>query len=493
MKTTRLSLALLTLLIPPSLGFPEAAPADGPDPRVKPGATFTVGYPDLPETLAHTPSEMHISIPTDYDPARKHPLFLWINVGTGGAGDPKIAQDITENKHFVCVSLPLYRTAAGQAKPGISGIHLEASDVPLIWPAYQRMLDDLEKIVPNLHPTKRLAGGGSNGGHAIAFLINETQGGFQKRFGHYFFWEGGDHLQDFKSITGRPALFCWGETSGKSWLAPLATQARTAKVDVETIEMPKVGHVFPEEYYPKFRDWIERKMLYAGLKESSAALDTALKGHHPDAACRALRDVLENSDDSRPELAKAQEALKTLTADGAQALEKMKAQDQTAIAWRKFVKDWTPCPCTDAAREACAPLARKELEAASAKTGGSRTADLRRFLADWEGFPVRAEGLAAYDEDAKKALEAADVASQSVGARAAGLQRFLHDWPESPSAKTARERLEDLAASELEKLRALPKESKAKTEEFLKRFEGTRAAEQLKSHPVAIPEPKKKV
>lgn len=487
--TARWILGFLALL-PVVFGDPGLVrgEGEGQDPRVHPGAQFTVDYPDLPQTLACAPSVMHVFIPEDYDPARKHPLFLWLNVGTGPPGT-QIAQDITENKRFVCVSLPLYRTEAGMAKPGIQGIHLEDPDGPLIWAQYCRMLDDLDRIVPNLHPTRRLVGGGSNGAHAIGLLANLPDGGFRKRFHAYFLWEGGYTLRDFASISGRPLLACWGDRSLKDRLGALAAQARAAKVDVETIEMPGVGHEFPPEYYPKFRDWIDRKVVYGGLPEAAQALEAGWKAKRWDAACRALRDVLERADETRPEWGRAQEALKALSQEGARALDAMKAKEQSAVAWRRFARDWAPCPCAEEAREACLPLGQRDLEAARAQTGGYRVAALRKFLADWEGFPVREEALALYEEEAKKALETADVSARSASSRAPALQRFIREWKEVPSAADARERLEALAAAELEKLRAKP--SASRLEEFLKRFEGTRAAEEARRTPLAGKDPKK--
>ena len=46
------------------------------DPRVKPGQSFVVPFPGLPQTLGGKPSELHVYIPRKYDPARKHPLLL---------------------------------------------------------------------------------------------------------------------------------------------------------------------------------------------------------------------------------------------------------------------------------------------------------------------------------------------------------------------------------------------------------------------------------
>ncbi|MBI4230491.1 MAG: hypothetical protein HY608_06615 [Planctomycetes bacterium] len=455
---------------------PAAADPAGADPRVRAGNRFVVDYPGLPSTLARQPSAMHVSIPTNYDPNRQHPLLLWLNTGEGqpGLGD---ARGITGGTDFVCVSLPLYRTPEGMAKPGISGILLEETDLPLIWTQYRIMLGDLERMIPNLHPTMRVVGGGSNGAHAAGGLISGTEGEFCRRFHHALFWEGGYLLSDARPMAGGCMMFCWGANSQKARMSVQAKQAADAGVDVETIEMPGVGHDFPLEYHARFRDWLDRKILYAGLPEALQALRQAMGARRWGDALRAVRDVRGKAHVGRPERTEAEEAFGTLCNEGARALDTLKTGTPGPSEWCRFVQMWDSCPCADEARQIANPFAEQELEKILALAGRPRETGLRRYLETWIGFAACGRAREAFDADAAVAYEALTPRAPS-GSRPRALRQFIEGWNGSAAVERAREELEAIARAELDEILAItnPARQRHRLEAFARAFDGTDAA-----------------
>lgn len=253
---------------------------EGPDQRVKPGADFYVDYPDMPMTLASKTARMNIIIPKDYDPSKKYPLFLWLNGAKGGPSAHK-ANKISQEKRFICVSFPLFKesTRDGASVEGTSNIYMRQTDMKINWDNFKIMLNDLYKIVPNIDPDIRIAGGFSNGAHTIAYLLNGSDGEFQEHFTSYILWEGGDQLSNFKSIKDRALLLVWGEAA--SYGEKLKSKVKVAEgtgIKSKGISMPGIGHDCPvEDYADQVREWMCTHVLPAHLAQSVKSLINLLR------------------------------------------------------------------------------------------------------------------------------------------------------------------------------------------------------------------------
>ena len=59
-------------------------------PQLLPGSTFTVQFPEMPPTFCDlaekkdVKAQMTVFLPRNYDPQRKHPLFIFLNGSDGG-------------------------------------------------------------------------------------------------------------------------------------------------------------------------------------------------------------------------------------------------------------------------------------------------------------------------------------------------------------------------------------------------------------------------
>jgi predicted peptidase len=222
------------------------------------GETFTVQFPEMPPTFhaleqkKDAKAQMTVYLPTDYDPARKHALFIFLNGGDGGTGrDLGVARSLTEGKGFVCVSMPLFKAN------GSNGfVVLSAPDGRYMWPFFRTMLVKLEESVPNIDLAHRILGGFSNGAHATAALIDGTEGEVARRFSAFLFVEGGGKLQHYDFLKGKPFLMVSSNAKSRPRAQEICDTAKGAGAEA-TLVFHDVGkHDFPVGAYPAVREWL---------------------------------------------------------------------------------------------------------------------------------------------------------------------------------------------------------------------------------------------
>src|ERR1019366_10183114 len=78
-----------------------------PAPKLTPGSTFTITFPEMPPTFyarytqKDVKAQMTVFLPRNYNPGRKHPLLVFLNGGDGGIGsNPRVAPAPTEEEEF---------------------------------------------------------------------------------------------------------------------------------------------------------------------------------------------------------------------------------------------------------------------------------------------------------------------------------------------------------------------------------------------------------
>lgn len=257
MKITLQSLALaLVCLLFPVTGAPAA---EAPPMKLVPGAAFTIPFPELPPPFyalyqnKDVKTRMTVFLPRNYDPARKHPLLIFLGGGDGGdAGNPGVARALSEERDFICVALPLFREKVPPKEPGNdrARILLQEADAKYAWPFYKQMLAKLEAAVPNIDPARRVLGGFSNGAHMTAYLINQTDGEAAARFSAFILGDGGGGLKRFDLLKGKPLLEVCG-----LW-RPKPEKANEAGVKLTIHIMAERKHAFPASEYPVVRAWL---------------------------------------------------------------------------------------------------------------------------------------------------------------------------------------------------------------------------------------------
>jgi hypothetical protein len=452
-----------------------------PDARVKPGALIEVPFPDLPETLAKQPSKMLISIPQDYDAKKKVPLCLWLN---GSEGPPGIDRRGTGDNRFVVVSFPLYKIDVAKNNTGAELI-LDQNDMTKTWPIYKVMLAEVEKIVPNIHPELRYAGGYSNGAHCISMLINHTKE-FTDYFRDFDLLEGGVFLDNFKELKGRSMQIIYGDQSQqKSQLIRLADKAKSSGVTVDLIKVENTGHELKGDYTGKMHDWVYGAFLYRGLAENAKAMeDLANAGKFVD-SLRYYNKVIDAADESRTELAMAKKVFEKLSAAGDDATAKLlagKPSKANIKQWKQFVQDWIPCACIDKVKAACNEFGEGELADVVKQQGQMKTKSLAGFLDDWTGYAVYDKAVAALDTDAAKELEKASGTTPD-SAKVKALKKVMDAYARTPSADKAGKLIDEIADAELKKILDEKSASakKMKLQKFAKDYAGLAAGKRGKN------------
>ncbi len=204
-------------------------------------------------------AQMTVFLPSNYEPGGRFPLLIFLNGGDGGVGNELgVARSLSQGKDFVCVSMPLFKAAAykpGQTNAGI-GYVMVAEDGRRMWPFFKTMLAKVEELVPNIDPGHRILGGFSNGAHATAALLDESDGEIARRFSAFMFVEGGGKLKHYELLKGKPFLM----VSSNSKSFPRAQQIRDAAKAAGakgTMVFEDVSkHDFPVAAYPAVREWL---------------------------------------------------------------------------------------------------------------------------------------------------------------------------------------------------------------------------------------------
>jgi predicted esterase len=243
----------------------SARPAE-PAAKLIPGSTFAVQFPDMPPTFyavfqkTNVPAQMTVFLPTNFDPARKFPLFIFLNGWDGGVGgNPGVARSLCEGRDFVCVSVPLFKATNFQVtKPNApgAGFIMDAEDGKQMWSCFKTVLTKLDEMVPNIDPAHRILGGFSNGAHATAGLIDESDGEITRRFSAFLIVEGGGRLQHYELLKGKPFLMVSSNAKSRPRAQQICDAAKAAGAKA-TLVVEDVGkHDFPASAYPAVRQWL---------------------------------------------------------------------------------------------------------------------------------------------------------------------------------------------------------------------------------------------
>jgi hypothetical protein len=199
-------------------------------------------------------AQMTVFLPRNYDPGRRHPLLVFLNGGDGGIGsNPGVARALSEERDFVCVSVPLFKASDPKA---LGGYIMHDADARYMWPFLRTMLAKLDEVVPNVDPGNQVLGGFSNGAHASAGLIDESDGEIARRFSAFLFVEGGGRMKHFELLEGKPFLMVSSNAKSRLRAQQICDAAKAAGARA-TFVCEDVGkHDFPVSAYSAVREWL---------------------------------------------------------------------------------------------------------------------------------------------------------------------------------------------------------------------------------------------
>lgn len=230
-------------------------------PRLSPGSTFSVQFPEMPPTYwamataKKDPAQMSITLPNNYSPTGKFPLLVFLQGGSGGnGGQPAIVAAITEDRDFVCASMPLFKKIAPKDPGG--NVVMRDEDAQYMLPFFRTMLAKLFDVVPNIDKDHMTIGGSSNGAHATQGLIDESNGELAQQFSAFFFIEGGGRLKHYELLKGKPYLMVSSQTASKRRAQELCEQATAAGALTTFIFEDAGTHTIPMKAAPAMRAWL---------------------------------------------------------------------------------------------------------------------------------------------------------------------------------------------------------------------------------------------
>lgn len=238
----------------------------------KPDTILIFKFPTLPKTnycvaTGKLPTPMcSVYLPENYDEIKKIPVLLWIDGGTGGAGDcVKFVKEKVGANGIILINFPLFKTNIDPLLPDSSNhwtrFRIRNSDSETLWKSYKIMLDSLFSLFPQIDKTNAFMGGFSNGAHAIAILLNRPEHEITNYFNKFFFIEGGDGLEDYSVLKSRYVLYMQGtELSYPNWVKSYYLNAKKNKAKANFVYMKGAGHAFPKVYHKTFRKWISKTM-----------------------------------------------------------------------------------------------------------------------------------------------------------------------------------------------------------------------------------------
>jgi hypothetical protein len=237
-----------------------------PVPPLVPGGSTTLAFPELPATYYDLAMKrgadacLTVTLPSNYDPARQHPLLIFLGGGDGGpATNPAVARALTQGRDYVCVAMPLFKVTDPHGPGG--EIIMRDADAKYMWPFFRTMLARVEALVPNLDPAHRVLGGFSNGAHATQGLIDQSDGEIAQRFSAFVFVEGGGRLQHYELLKGRPFLMVSSNAKSRPRAEAICADAKAAGA-LTTLVFEDVGkHDFPASAYPAVREWLRGPAL----------------------------------------------------------------------------------------------------------------------------------------------------------------------------------------------------------------------------------------
>lgn len=435
------------------------------DSRVKPGATFYVEFPSFGKTWANKDARMGVYIPEDYTEEKSYPLYVWFGGGEG-SDSPHPPKSIVGNKGFICVGLP-YNSPNDKGKG-------DWGNTP--WDTYYlTMLNELDRIVPNINPENRLCGGFSSGGAAILSLIGRSEG-FRDYFHAFMPGGAGWPMGGLDKLKGRPMYAFMGKEDSrfKSYVK-LEKAASSEGIDITFLQF-EGGHSMPSKHYGEMLAWINEKVILRKLPALKESLNQNLQRKKYGFAYKDAQKILSIVPNSTPEGKEAEEVISKVLPFGKSEAEKLEQSNVKLDTIKAFVQQWNGCDFTKNLEEKCNSVANQQL----AKILGARmvqTVYLKRFIAYWDGFEVQDKALAKLDEMAQSALDKILESRNNNLGKFKALERLRKEWEPSTLVGKAREEQEKLAAEELKEIKVLPeKRQSSKLKRFVKDFENTKSA-----------------
>lgn len=268
--------------------------------ELEPNAQLSFEFPELPNTLTGMVSgqkdlpKLGAILPSNYSPAGKHPLFVYLKGGSGTPYDGgAMARDIVGREDFIAVQMPLFKMSQEKGKT----LPVVIEDLPVVSTAYRTMLEKLAATVPNIDWDRSVIGGHSNGAHTLSVLLAGNDEFITQHFRSFWFHEGGFSLLP-ASLRGIERRFLVlvadeGMTGSSEYrrlmldqVSLLDRQARLMKTNLQVVTMRGYGHDVPPEYMRNVRQFARGESIedISTIEKREAAKLSLPLRTHPDSS-----------------------------------------------------------------------------------------------------------------------------------------------------------------------------------------------------------------
>lgn len=464
------------LALPAARGWAQDQPAADlhGDPRVKPGASFFLEFPELPVDRHGDVSKMQVIIPKSYDTKKLFPMIAWMGGGDGGSGagggamiDPNI---------YVSVGMPFMKGATSQRQGNLVG------DFPNMWKYHKHMLDELHRVVPNISPCLRVISGFSNGAHTTIGYMGLAQTDFPNYFTVYIPGDGSligyEMGGNFSHLAGRRLFVVWGEKSpNKGGSTGLVAAATRSGMKVSTFEEPNGGHEFNEEAQQKAAAWLKDPVMTELLAQAIGAMEKSTTGPAL-ARSFSIAKSVEVLAPGTPSEAKFGDLLAKMEATIKADFDKLKSRSDAAAtltekkiaidALKTFLHNYRLAAVGDDCRELLSALGKPEFDKLTASLAKEMTAPqrltaaapIRKFAKDWELTAPGDDALTLLNSLAEKTLDElkAELPEKSTPAQrdavVVKMRKFLTDWADTRTADHGLQFLADIGRLMLADMKA---------------------------------------
>ncbi|MCC6737979.1 MAG: hypothetical protein IT452_02955, partial [Planctomycetia bacterium] len=150
---------VLAAVVSVAVSSADAQEKDGEPakPDLKPGSRMILKFPELPRTLyamvhgEETAPQICVSLPENYSPDRKFPLFAFIWGGDGGdcTGAGR-GPAVMSKKDCIFVNLPLFKKTWNPDGPFEGRLVDLKEDAEVICSSYAAMMKKLYEVIPNI-------------------------------------------------------------------------------------------------------------------------------------------------------------------------------------------------------------------------------------------------------------------------------------------------------------------------------------------------------
>ena len=223
--------------------------------QLVPGGSFVLKFPELGPTVKkdYRLMQMRVVLPRDYSMDRQWPLYISFGGGSGSDRPTRLVDGLG----FVATALPYPRNPRNLAQASFNPFTL--------WSSYKPMLQKLERVLPNLDPTRRVVFGFSNGANAITALAAFSDLEFTKKYRYLIIHEGGMYQRQWSDEVWRDLescsiLYSGGDRSNSRQISRMHQEALDHDVDAELL-IYEGGHEMNPQIGATMRQWIKREVL----------------------------------------------------------------------------------------------------------------------------------------------------------------------------------------------------------------------------------------